>query len=112
MKACLLFLFYFASGHSHNLMYQPPKYININHRHSLGFEEENYACEIPYIKLSKPNVQKDSTHFDINGNVSIQKPGPVQNAFAITVHETQSLTLPPHSIVTIYENMFAARGNE
>ena len=44
-------------------------------------------------------------YFDINESPASRQQFPLQNAFALTVHKTQGLTLP-HSTVSIGENMF------
>jgi len=45
-------------------------------------------------------------YFDINKSSASRQQFPLQNAFALTVHKTQGLTLP-HATVSIDENMFA-----
>jgi ATP-dependent exoDNAse (exonuclease V) alpha subunit len=56
--------------------------------------------------IIKLNVQKISSNFDINGSRASRYQFPLQNAFALTVHKTQGITLP-HATVNIDENMFA-----
>ena len=51
-------------------------------------------------------VQKETSYFEIDGKRSSRKQSPLQNAFSLTVHKTQVLTLP-HVIVFIDENIFA-----
>src|SRR5215213_5530104 len=56
--------------------------------------------------ILKVNVQKMNAHFNINGVPASRYQFPLQNAFALTVHKTQGLTLP-HATVSVDENMFA-----
>jgi len=56
--------------------------------------------------IVKINVQKEITYFTVNGVPASRKQFSIQNAFVLTVHKTQGLTLP-HSTVTIDESMFA-----
>ena len=57
--------------------------------------------------IVKINVQKTTANFEINGVHASRCQFPLQNAFSLTVHKTQGLTLP-HSTLTIDQNMFAS----
>ena len=51
-------------------------------------------------------VEKITTYFDLNGAPAQRTQFPLQNAFALTVHKTQGLTLP-HTTISLDEQMFA-----
>jgi ATP-dependent exoDNAse (exonuclease V) alpha subunit len=51
-------------------------------------------------------VKKDTSYFRVNGIRSHRIQFPLQNAFALTVHKTQELTLP-HITVSLDESIFA-----
>jgi len=51
-------------------------------------------------------VEKDTVHFIVNGDSARHIQFPLQNAFALTVHKTQGLTLP-HSTISLDTSMFA-----
>ena len=51
-------------------------------------------------------IQKETSYFEIDGKRASRKQFPLQNAFSLTVHKTQSSTLP-HVIISIDENIFA-----
>jgi len=51
-------------------------------------------------------VEKITAYFNFNGSPAQQTQFPLQNAFALTVHKTQGLTLP-HATVSLDEQMFA-----
>src|SRR3989337_2280872 len=49
-------------------------------------------------------VEKDTTYFIVNGASARRTQFPLQNAFALTVHKTQGLTLP-HSTISLDTSM-------
>ena len=51
-------------------------------------------------------VEKITAYFNMNGAPAQRTQFPLQNAFALTVHKTQGLTLP-HTTVSLDEQMFA-----
>ena len=51
-------------------------------------------------------VQREIYHFEVDGKNASRQQLPLQNAFALTVHKTQGLTLP-HVTLSVDENMFA-----
>jgi len=51
-------------------------------------------------------VEKDTSYFVINGASARRTQFPLQNAFSLTVHKTQGLTLP-HTTVSLDASMFA-----
>ena len=51
-------------------------------------------------------VEKITAYFNLNGAPAQRTQFPLQNAFALTVHKTQGLTLP-HVTVSLDEQMFA-----
>jgi len=51
-------------------------------------------------------VEKDTTYFVVNGGSARRTQFPLQNAFSLTVHKTQGLTLP-HTTVSLDTSMFA-----
>ncbi|GBC40545.2 PIF1-like helicase domain-containing protein [Rhizophagus irregularis DAOM 181602=DAOM 197198] len=53
-------------------------------------------------------VEKITTYFNLHGASAQRTQFPLQNAFALTVHKTQGLTLP-HVTVSLDEQMFAHR---
>src|SRR6266498_802330 len=69
-------------------------------------DNENIEVTFPMTdNITKINVQKMTSYFNINGIPSSRHQFPIQNAFTLTVHKTQGLTLP-HTTLTIDENMF------
>ena len=86
-------------------------------------DRENVEVTFPTLtSISKIIVQKE-TCFEINGKRASRNQLPLQNAFALTVHKTQGLTLPhvmlnvddlqgtkvnlPHVTLNVDESMFA-----
>ena len=51
-------------------------------------------------------VEKDTVYFVVNGASARRTQFPLQNAFSLTVHKTQGLTLP-HATVSLDASMFA-----
>jgi ATP-dependent DNA helicase PIF1 len=51
-------------------------------------------------------VEKDTSYFVVNGGPARRTQFPLQNAFALTVHKTQGLTLP-HTTISLDTSMFA-----
>jgi ATP-dependent DNA helicase PIF1 len=51
-------------------------------------------------------VEKITTYFNLHGIPAQRTQFPLQNAFALTVHKTQGLTLP-HITISLDEQMFA-----
>ena len=51
-------------------------------------------------------VESEPTHFFINGRPACRIQFPLQNAFALTAHKTQSVTLPQTSLY-LHNQMFA-----
>ena len=51
-------------------------------------------------------IQKDTVFFTFNGMPAKRIQFPLQDAFALTVHKTQSITLP-HSTISLDESIFA-----
>jgi len=56
--------------------------------------------------LNQVIVKKITTYFNLNGASAQRTQFPLQNAFALTVHKTQGLTLP-HTTISLDEQMFA-----
>ena len=69
--------------------------------------DENVEVTFPTLtSISKIIVQKETYHFEADGKNASRRQFPLQNAFALTVHKTQGLTLP-HVTLSVDENMFA-----
>ena len=51
-------------------------------------------------------IEKDTAYFVVNGGSARWTKFPLQNAFALTVHKTQGLTLP-HTTISLDTSMFA-----
>ena len=51
-------------------------------------------------------IQKETIYFNTNRNPLSKRQFPLQNAFALTIHKTQGLTIP-HTIIKIDEGIFA-----
>ena len=57
--------------------------------------------------IIKMNVQKITINFEINSTHVLRCQFPLQNAFALTTHKTQGMTLPHVTVtLTIDENMW------
>ena len=70
-------------------------------------DDENVEVTFPTLtSISKIIVQKETYHFEADGKNASRRQFPLQNAFALTVHKTQGLTLP-HVTLSVDENMFA-----
>ena len=57
-------------------------------------------------RINQIIVEKTTAYFNLNGVPAQRTQFPLQNAFALTVHKTQGLTLP-HATVTLDDQMFA-----
>ena len=69
--------------------------------------DENVEVTFPtFDSIVKIMVQKETSYFEIDGERASRKQFSLQNAFSLTVHKTQDLTLP-HITVSINENIFA-----
>jgi ATP-dependent exoDNAse (exonuclease V) alpha subunit len=71
------------------------------------FNQENVEVAFPLndgIKIF--HVKKDTVFFTLNGMPAKRTQFPLQNAFALTVHKTQSLTIP-HVTLSLDESIFA-----
>ena len=51
-------------------------------------------------------IEQETAHFNINGMPACRIQFPLQNAFALTVHKTQAITLPQTSLY-LNNQMFA-----
>src|SRR4051812_11743052 len=70
-------------------------------------DQENVEVAFPLTDGIKTfTIQKDTVFFTFNGMPAKRTQFPLQNAFALTVHKTQSVTLP-HSTISLDESIFA-----
>jgi ATP-dependent exoDNAse (exonuclease V) alpha subunit len=56
-------------------------------------------------RINQVVVEKIITYFNMNGVPAQRTQFPLQNAFELTVHKTQGLTLP-HTTISLDEQMF------
>ena len=71
--------------------------------------QENVEVAFPLTDGIKTfTIQRDTVFFTYNGMPAKRTQFPLQNAFALTVHKTQSITLP-HSTLSLDESIFACR---
>ncbi|CAG8587566.1 2773_t:CDS:2, partial [Diversispora eburnea] len=79
-------------------------------KHSTNLPHITYLQEevtFPtFTNLSKVVVQKETIYFNIDGKHASRKQFPLQNAFALTAHKVQGLTLP-HVTTSVDETLFA-----
>jgi len=74
---------------------------------TIIIDQKNVEVAFPAAHdITKVTVQKETTYFDISGSSTSRQQFPLQNAFVLTVHKTQGLTLP-RATVSVDENMFA-----
>ncbi len=59
-----------------------------------------------FTSINKVIVQIETTYFDINGKRALRQQLSLQNAFALTIHKIQGLTLP-HVTISINNTIFA-----
>ena len=70
-------------------------------------DDENIEVAFPTINgICKVVIVKGMSYFEIDGKIASRKQFPLQNAFVLTVHKTQGLTLP-HITMSVDENIFA-----
>ena len=70
-------------------------------------DEDNIEVAFPIDSgINQVTVKKITTYFNLNGAPAQRTQFPLQNAFALTVHKTQGLTLP-HTTISLDEQMFA-----
>jgi len=73
----------------------------------VKFIETSFSKDFPTpTSISKIIVRKEIYHFEIDGKSASRQQFPLQNAFALTVHKTQGLTLS-HITLNVDENMSA-----
>jgi len=70
-------------------------------------DQENIEVSFPLNNGIKTfHIKKDTIFFILNGMPAKRTKFPIQNAFALTVHKTQGLTLP-HITISLDESIFA-----
>ena len=70
-------------------------------------DEDNIEVAFPIdTGINQVIVKKITTYFNLNETPAQRTQFPLQNAFALTVHKTQGLTLP-HTTISLDEQMFA-----
>jgi ATP-dependent DNA helicase PIF1 len=69
--------------------------------------QENIEVAFPLADGIKTfTIQKDTAFFTFNGMPAKRIQFPLQNAFALTIHKTQGVTIP-HSTLSLDESIFA-----
>ncbi len=69
-------------------------------------DEVNVEVTFPtFTSINKVIVKKETTYFEIDGRRASRQQFPLQNAFALTVHKVQGLTLP-HVTISVDETIF------
>ena len=72
-------------------------------------DDENVKVTFPtFDRMVNIVVQKETSYFEIDGKRASRKQFPLQDAFSLTVHKTQGLSLS-RVTVSIDENTFAER---
>jgi len=70
-------------------------------------DDENIEVTFPTLNgITKITVQKECSYFEIDGKNASRQQFPLQNAFALTTHKVQGVTLP-HVTMSIDESIFA-----
>ena len=73
-------------------------------------DDENVEVTFPtFDSVVKIVVQKETSYFEIDGKRASRKQFPLQNAFSLTVHKTQGLTLPHVTISNLYRREHICR---
>ena len=73
-------------------------------------DDENVEVTFPtFDSVVKIVVQKEMSYFEIDGKRASRKQFPLQNAFSLTVHKTQGLTLPHVTISNLYRREHICR---